>query len=57
VFIPFAFMTYRFSQREKFRHRRVDRGRGKARVVRGRAGGTAYLTFTYFVPIRNQPAG
>ena len=58
VFIPFAFMSHRFSQGVK--HSPIgplDRIAGLAfGVVRGLVVvGLAYLAFTYFVPIRNQP--
>ena len=58
VFIPFAFMTYRFSQSVKNSPiGPLDRAAGIAfGVVRGRVlVGLAYLAFTYFVPIRQQP--
>jgi membrane protein required for colicin V production len=58
VFIPFAFMTYRFSQSVKNSPiGPLDRAAGVAfGVVRGLVlVGLAYLAFTYFVPIRNQP--
>jgi membrane protein required for colicin V production len=58
VFIPFAFMTARFSASVK--HSPIgplDRAAGLAfGIVRGLViVGMAYLAFTYFVPIRNQP--
>jgi uncharacterized membrane protein required for colicin V production len=58
VFIPFAFMSYRFS--ETVKHSPIgplDRAAGVAfGVVRGLVVvGLAYLAFTYFVPIRQQP--
>jgi len=58
VFIPLAFMTARFSASVK--HSPIgplDRAAGVAfGIVRGLAiVGMAYLAFTYFVPIRNQP--
>jgi membrane protein required for colicin V production len=58
VFIPLAFMSSRFSQSVK--HSPIgplDRAAGVAfGVVRGLViVGLAYLAFTYFVPIRNQP--
>jgi membrane protein required for colicin V production len=58
VFIPFAFMSHRFS--ETVKHSPIgplDRAAGVAfGVVRGLVVvGLAYLAFTYFVPIRNQP--
>jgi membrane protein required for colicin V production len=58
VFIPFAFMTYRFSQSVKNSPiGPLDRAAGIAfGVVRGLVlVGLAYIAFTYFVPIRNQP--
>lgn len=59
VFIPFAFMSHRFS--ESVKHSPIgplDRAAGVAfGVVRGLViVGLAYLAFTYFVAIRNQPA-
>ncbi len=59
VFIPLAFMTARFSASVK--HSPIgplDRAAGVAfGIVRGLViVGLAYLAFTYFVPIRNQPA-
>jgi len=59
VFIPLSFMSYRFS--ESVRNSPIgplDRALGVAfGVVRGLVViGLAYLTFTYFVPIREQPA-
>ena len=58
VFIPFAFMSHRFS--EAVRHSPIgplDRAAGVAfGVVRGLViVGLAYLAFTYFVPIREHP--
>ena len=58
VFIPLAFMSHRFS--ESVKHSPIgplDRAAGVAfGVVRGLVVvGLAYLAFTYFVPIRNQP--
>jgi len=58
VFIPMAFMTARFSSSVK--HSPIgplDRAAGVAfGIVRGLViVGLAYLAFTYFVPIRNQP--
>src|SRR5471030_1707999 len=58
VFIPFAFMSHRFS--ESVKHSPIgplDRAAGVAfGVVRGLVIiGLAYLAFTYFVAIRNQP--
>jgi membrane protein required for colicin V production len=58
VFIPLAFMTARFSATVK--HSPIgplDRAAGVAfGIVRGLViVGLAYLAFTYFVPIRNQP--
>jgi uncharacterized membrane protein required for colicin V production len=58
VFIPFAFMSHRFS--ETVKHSPIgplDRAAGVAfGVVRGLVIiGLAYLAFTYFVAIRNQP--
>ncbi len=58
VFIPFAFMSHRFS--ESVKHSPIgplDRAAGVAfGVIRGLVVvGLAYLAFTYFVPIRNQP--
>src|ERR1700761_5842446 len=58
VFIPLAFMTARFS--ETVKHSPIgplDRAAGVAfGVVRGLVIiGLAYLAFTYFVAIRNQP--
>src|ERR1700722_3719355 len=58
VFIPLAFMTARFSA--SVRHSPIgplDRAAGVAfGIVRGLViVGLAYLAFTYFVPIRNQP--
>jgi membrane protein required for colicin V production len=58
VFIPFAFMSYRFSQSVKNSPiGPLDRAAGIAfGVVRGLVlVGLAYLAFTYFVPIRKQP--
>ena len=58
VFIPFAFMSHRFS--EAVKHSPIgplDRAAGLAfGVVRGLViVGLAYLAFTYFVPIREHP--
>jgi membrane protein required for colicin V production len=58
VFIPLAFMSHRFS--ESVKHSPIgplDRAAGVAfGIVRGLViVGLAYLAFTYFVPIRNQP--
>ena len=58
VFIPFAFMSHRFS--ESVKHSPIgplDRAAGVAfGVVRGLIiVGLAYLAFTYFVAIRSQP--
>jgi len=58
VFIPLAFMSSRFS--ESVKHSPIgplDRAAGVAfGVVRGLViVGLAYMAFTYFVPIRNQP--
>jgi membrane protein required for colicin V production len=58
VFIPFSFMSHRFS--ETVKHSPIgplDRALGIAfGVVRGLvAVGLAYIAFTYFVPIRQQP--
>jgi membrane protein required for colicin V production len=58
VFIPFAFMSHRFS--ESVKHSPIgplDRAAGVAfGVVRGLViVGLAYLAFTYFVPIRQHP--
>ena len=58
VFIPFAFMSHRFS--ESVKHSPIgplDRAAGVAfGVVRGMVlMGLAYLAFTYFVPIRQHP--
>ena len=58
VFIPFAFMSHRFSQSVKSSPiGPLDRAAGVAfGVVRGLViVGVAYMAFTYFVPIRNQP--
>jgi membrane protein required for colicin V production len=58
VFIPFAFMSHRFSESVKNSPiGPLDRAAGVAfGVVRGLVVvGLAYLAFTYFVPIRNQP--
>jgi membrane protein required for colicin V production len=58
VFIPFAFMTHRFSESVKNSPiGPLDRAAGVAfGVVRGLVlVGLAYLAFTYFVPIRQQP--
>jgi membrane protein required for colicin V production len=58
VFIPLAFISHRFT--ETVKHSPIgplDRAAGVAfGVVRGLVIiGLAYLAFTYFVPIRNQP--
>jgi membrane protein required for colicin V production len=58
VFIPFAFMSHRFS--ESVKHSPIgplDRAAGVAfGVVRGLViVGLAYLAFTFFVPIRQHP--
>src|SRR5580692_7935963 len=58
VFIPFAFISHRFS--ESVKHSPIgplDRAAGVAfGVLRGLViVGMAYLAFTYFVPIRQQP--
>ncbi|HEY2011759.1 MAG TPA: CvpA family protein [Rhizomicrobium sp.] len=58
VFIPLAFMTARFSESVKNSPiGPLDRAAGVAfGIVRGLViVGLAYLAFTYFVPIRNQP--
>lgn len=58
VFIPFAFMSHRFSESVKNSPiGPLDRAAGIAfGVVRGMVlVGLAYLAFTYFVPIRQQP--
>jgi len=58
VFIPFAFMSHRFSQGVKNSPiGPLDRAAGVAfGVVRGLViVALAYLAFTYFVPIRSQP--
>jgi uncharacterized membrane protein required for colicin V production len=58
VFIPFAFMSHRFSQSVKNSPiGPLDRAAGLAfGVVRGLViVGLAYLAFTYFVPIRQHP--
>jgi membrane protein required for colicin V production len=58
VFIPFAFMSHRFSQSVKSSPiGPLDRAAGVAfGVVRGLViVGLAYLAFTYFVPIAKQP--
>jgi membrane protein required for colicin V production len=58
VFIPFAFMSHRFSQSVKSSPiGPLDRAAGVAfGVVRGLViVGVAYMAFTYFVPIRQQP--
>ena len=58
VFIPFAFMSHRFSQSVKSSPiGPLDRAAGLAfGVVRGLViVGLAYLAFTYFVPIRQHP--
>jgi membrane protein required for colicin V production len=59
VFIPLSFMSHRFSQTVKNSPLGpLDRGLGIAfGVVRGLAiVGLAYLAFTYFTPVRQQPA-
>jgi membrane protein required for colicin V production len=59
VFIPFAFISHRFSQTVKSSPiGPLDRAAGVAfGVVRGLViVGLAYLAFTYFVPIKNHPA-
>src|SRR5579872_3399081 len=58
MFIPLAFVSHRFS--ETVKHSPIgplDRAAGVAfGIVRGLViVGMAYLAFTYFVPIRNQP--
>jgi membrane protein required for colicin V production len=58
VFIPLSFMSYRFA--ESVKHSPIgplDRALGLAfGVVRGLViVGLAYLAFTFFVPVRNQP--
>jgi membrane protein required for colicin V production len=58
VFIPFAFMSHRFS--ESVKHSAIgplDRAAGVAfGVVRGLViVGLAYMAFTFFVPIRQHP--
>lgn len=58
VFIPLAFISHRFSEQVKNSPiGPLDRAAGVAfGVVRGLVMvGLAYLAFTYFVPIRNQP--
>jgi membrane protein required for colicin V production len=58
VFIPFAFMSHRFSQSVKNSPiGPLDRAAGVGfGVARGLViVGLAYLAFTYFVPIRHQP--
>ena len=58
VFIPFAFMSHRFSQSVKSSPiGPLDRAAGVAfGVVRGMViVGLAYMAFTYFVPIAKQP--
>jgi len=58
VFIPFAFMSHRFSQTVKNSPiGPLDRAAGVGfGVVRGLViVGLAYMAFTYFVPIRQQP--
>ena len=58
VFIPFAFMSHRFSQNVKNSPiGPLDRAAGVGfGVARGLViVGLAYLAFTYFVPIRHQP--
>ena len=60
VLIPLSFMSYRFSEGVKNSPvSALDRALGVAfGVVRGLAiVGIAYLVFSMFVPIRNQPAG
>ena len=59
VFIPFAFISHRFSDTVKNSPiGPLDRAAGVAfGVVRGLAiVGLAYMAFTYFVPIRNHPS-
>jgi uncharacterized membrane protein required for colicin V production len=59
VFIPLSFMSHRFSQSVKNSPiGPLDRGLGIAfGVVRGLVVvGLAYLAFTYFTPIRQQPS-
>jgi uncharacterized membrane protein required for colicin V production len=59
VFIPFAFISHRFSETVKSSPiGPLDRAAGVAfGVVRGLViVGLAYLAFTYFVPIKNHPA-
>jgi len=59
VFIPFAFISHRFSQSVKSSPiGPLDRAAGVAfGVVRGLViVGLAYMAFTYFVPIRQQPS-
>lgn len=58
VFIPFAFMSHRFSQSVKTSPiGPLDRAAGLAfGVIRGLViVGLAYMAFTYFVPIREHP--
>src|SRR5689334_22406935 len=58
VFIPFAFMSHRFSQSVKSSPiGPLDRAAGLAfGVIRGLViVGLAYMAFTYFVPIREHP--
>jgi len=58
IFIPFAFISHRFSETVKNSPiGPLDRAAGVAfGVVRGLVIlGLAYMAFTYFVPIRNQP--
>ena len=58
VFLPLSFMSHRFSQAVKSSPLGpLDRGLGIAfGVVRGLAiVGLAYLAFTYFTPVRQQP--
>lgn len=58
VFIPFAFISHRFSEAVKSSPiGPLDRAAGVAfGVVRGLViVGLAYLSFTYFVPIKNHP--
>ena len=59
IFIPFAFISHRFSETVKNSPiGPLDRAAGVAfGVVRGLVIlGLAYMAFTYFVPIRNQPS-
>src|SRR6185295_15240709 len=58
IFIPFAFISHRFSETVKNSAiGPLDRAAGVAfGVVRGLViVGVAYMAFTYFVPIRQQP--